>query len=165
MGGSGTTATLWHCTAADNDYHGVFQEDGTLTLTNSIIAFNINDGIHRDGGTLTHTYNLVHGNISLDYIGTSADPSELSGNLIFVSSGDYHIESNSPAIDTGTDASGVTSIDFEGDSRPNGAGFDMGCDEVDGPLNHGVARGAVVSVDVHRAARFIPGACPKGRTQ
>jgi uncharacterized repeat protein (TIGR01451 family) len=41
--------------------------------------------------------------------------------------GDYHIRSGSGAIDTGLDA-GVTQ-DIDGDSRPLGAGYDIGADE------------------------------------
>ena len=42
-------------------------------------------------------------------------------------SGDYHLTSISAAIDTGTDAGVV--IDFDGNRRPRGLGYDIGADE------------------------------------
>jgi hypothetical protein len=38
---------------------------------------------------------------------------------------DFHIASDSPAVDAGTDA-GAPSVDFEGDTRPQGSGVDLG---------------------------------------
>ena len=42
--------------------------------------------------------------------------------------GDYHLKSNSPAIDEGT-STGAPADDIDGDARPQGAGYDMGSDE------------------------------------
>ena len=44
------------------------------------------------------------------------------------SSGDYHLQSNSPCIDTGT-STNAPATDFDGVTRPQGAGFDMGAYE------------------------------------
>jgi hypothetical protein len=41
--------------------------------------------------------------------------------------GPYHLGDHSPAIDAGTDA-GIL-LDFEGEPRPLGPGFDIGFDE------------------------------------
>ena len=43
---------------------------------------------------------------------------------------DYHIAPGSAAIDAGVN-SGVTS-DIDGDTRPQGSGYDIGADEVSG---------------------------------
>jgi hypothetical protein len=47
--------------------------------------------------------------------------------------GDYHIQGISPAVDAGTDLTGTyieLQTDFDGDSRPQGNGVDIGADEV-----------------------------------
>ncbi len=46
---------------------------------------------------------------------------------------DLHLQSSSPCIDTGT-SKGAPNHDIDGDSRPQGAGYDMGADEYGG--NH-----------------------------
>ena len=56
----------------------------------------------------------------------------LEGNItadpLFICTVDYHLSPGSPCVDAGTDV-GV-STDIDGDERPQGAGFDMGADEV-----------------------------------
>ncbi len=48
---------------------------------------------------------------------------------IFIGNGDFHLKTQSPAIDKGQNISEV-STDFEGDMRPSGASTDIGADEV-----------------------------------
>jgi predicted outer membrane repeat protein len=64
-----------------------------------------------------------------------ANPDEVwpgGGNInadpLFVGTNDYHLADGSPCIDAGLDVGVYT--DFDGDSRPQGSGFDMGADEV-----------------------------------
>ena len=66
---------------------------------------------------------------------------EASGNInenpLFVDpdNGDFHLQSGSPCRDVGIDPvpdyieSGFVDFDFDGDERPQGAGWDIGADE------------------------------------
>jgi parallel beta-helix repeat protein len=132
VSGGSQNLTLWHCTIDNNPGAGVLQESGTSTITNCIITNNGQAGLDRAGGTMNHTENLVWNN-SPDYSGTSADATELSVDPLFVSASDRHLQETSPAIDAGTDASAVTTQDFDGQARPADSGWDMGYDEYGSP--------------------------------
>jgi hypothetical protein len=84
----------------------------TLGITNTVPA---SSTVHAD-----HT--LFWANIDDGIQGTYP----LAGNPAFAADG-YHLDPGSAAIDAGVNA-GVT-IDIDGDSRPIGAGYDMGADE------------------------------------
>ncbi len=133
LGTSNTTScTIWNSTIAYNGNDGIEQDGGTLHIYNSIIAHNSSDGLDRDGGTMTHAFNLVYGNGDEDYEGTVAGNSEVNEDPLFVSSSDLHLLLDSPAIDVGTDASEITTLDLQLNDRPNGNGWDLGCFEGDG---------------------------------
>ncbi len=59
----------------------------------------------------------------------------ISGDPLFVnaSSGDYHLQETSPCIDAGT-ATNAPAVDFEGTSRPQGDGYDIGLFEYTTPM-------------------------------
>jgi predicted GH43/DUF377 family glycosyl hydrolase len=104
------------------------QSDVSLVILNSILAFNGADDVNCSSGTCSVTYSDVqesmtgNGNISLN------------PQFVDQAQGDYHLRSNSPAIDAGT-SNGAPATDFEGDLRPVGA-VDMGADEFTGePLD------------------------------
>ncbi len=58
---------------------------------------------------------------------TEADPKFAVPGL--TGAGDFHLQSGSPAIDTGV-ATGAPATDIDGNSRPQGAGFDIGAYEL-----------------------------------
>ena len=82
--------------------------------------------------SLTYTYNLVFSNLP-DYAGTSVDATGISSDPLFVGGGDYHILAILPAANAGTDSSSVTAVDIEGQPKPSGSGYEMGCDERNPP--------------------------------
>ncbi len=120
--------TINHCTITRNTREGVLQNHGVVTIQNTIVAFNTGTGLNRIGGTMNHTYNLVFGSGGPNLQGTSAGAGELFVDPLFVSTSDMHLQDPSPAINAGTTITGITT-DLDGNTRPIGAGFDMGCYE------------------------------------
>ncbi|HEV8323402.1 MAG TPA: choice-of-anchor Q domain-containing protein [Myxococcota bacterium] len=61
-------------------------------------------------------------------MGASAN---ISADPVFTdeAAGDFHLTTGSPCVDAAGSA-GAPSVDFEGDPRPAGAGFDIGPDEL-----------------------------------
>jgi hypothetical protein len=136
--------------AARENYPAYFQYDGgvpvTVLMRNCIIAHGYSTVYFGDTVTLTADHNLfyrrgaaaepvVHAR-RRDYL-----PSQLgllgAGNISaeprFVRRswggvGDYHLQTGSPAIDTGT-STGAPAFDMALLRRPQGAGFDMGAYE------------------------------------
>jgi fibronectin-binding autotransporter adhesin len=136
------TARIVHTTIADqalNPRQGIYYfsefPGDRLYLTNTIIASHTT-GIQIEQGDQSHASAfalLFHGNTvthtgdaflqSVAFVPGQPDP-------LFVDPADhdYHIQSGSPAIDSGVDA-GLTT-DLDGDPRPQGEGFDIGADEL-----------------------------------
>jgi fibronectin-binding autotransporter adhesin len=129
-----STGTVLHNTIADNvgiSNEGFYIRNYvTLDLTNNIIAGHT-VGITNTNpanSAVTADYTLFDGN-DTDYGSGVISTNEVSGDPAFVApaTGDYHILLGSAAIDRGVDA-GVTT-DIDGDSRPQGPGYDTGADE------------------------------------
>jgi len=126
---SGANAIFSNCTFV-NSTRGFLQSGGTLTVTNCIIANHSHYGCHiLSSSIFNHSYNLLYNNASGDFNGSSASTGEIFVDPEFVGGGDYSLQDTSPAIDVGTDLSGTVSEDLNGNTRPSGAGWDMGAYE------------------------------------
>ena len=110
---------------------GFYFPDSQLVNTvvrNNIISGNNNYQIYLEGtggSYLTVDHNLVNGDS--DMTGSSA----IAGDPKFVnaSAGNFHLQSTSPAIDKGS-STGAPAVDFDGKTRPQGAGWDIGAYEL-----------------------------------
>ncbi len=146
---------LWHAaqsvtvannTVFNNGYGGLLIGDPTggptvddnTVVANNIVVWNGNWGIEEYGDTGTHNQylnNLVYGNASGPWLlqngnhdsGTVLEDPQFV-NYTSDGTGDYHLQSSSPAINNGT-ATGVPAYDFDGGPRPIGSGYDIGCYE------------------------------------
>jgi hypothetical protein len=106
-------------------------------VANNIVAHNEKWGITEYGKTSRNTFhnNLLYNNPKNVMSGSGSVVSgTITTNPMFIDyqangSGDYRLESNSPAIDKGT-MSASPAIDFDGTARPQGAGIDIGAYEV-----------------------------------
>jgi hypothetical protein len=140
------TAELWHCTIDNNGHDGFKIDDSgsSAVIRNCIISNNDQSPIEVVGGTVDHTYNLFWNNTEA-LQGTSMHGTELSEDPLFTSASDRHLQSGSPAIDAGTNGSSMTSVDYDGQTRPADSGWDMGYDE------YGTAVLVVLSSDEDQA--------------
>jgi uncharacterized repeat protein (TIGR02543 family) len=117
--GNSFNPEMINCTFADNDELVLRNANSaSVKLKNCIIHGN-ETGIF---GNFDISYSLVEGG----FVGTG----NIDGDPLFVdaSNSDYHLQANSPCIDTGTDF-GAPSSDIDGMSRPKGAWYDMGAYE------------------------------------
>lgn len=98
-----------------------------IVIRNNIVSQNGSFQISVVPGAAAQTtvdHNLFYGSGSV----VGSDP--VVGNPLFVNPGgaDFHLQSGSPAIDTGSSL-GAPGDDFEGNLRPQGSGYDIGAYE------------------------------------
>jgi predicted outer membrane repeat protein len=104
---------------------------GTVQIIDTVVT-SYSVGIRRiGGGSVFEDYNLFFG-VASPKVGPMAPGSgvnDLSGDPRFENPAgdDYHLRRLSAALDNGADF--AVNTDFEGDSRPQRAGFDVGYDE------------------------------------
>lgn len=106
--------TVVNNTCYDNKRFGIllnFQDARNMIFRNNICYKSGNSNIEYEAGEYEASHNLT-------------------GNPQFVDAvtGDFHLTADSPAIDAGT-AENAATDDFEGNSRPCGAGYDIGAYE------------------------------------
>ena len=131
------SATVWNCTIVNNGLDGVrhWSTAGASTVTNCIIANNASNGIRSAGGGITSTYNNLFN--SSNYANLSAGTGDVQANPRFRDTGDYRLRDYlSPAINSGTSATGIADLDMDGVARPQHGNWDMGCFEGDGLIGH-----------------------------
>ena len=103
-------------------------EQGNVNLYDSIVAKQA-VGLRNTGGSVLQDYNLFFDD-TVDTVGAaSGGTHNITGDPKFVDAAhdNYHLGANSAAIDQAIDLG--LPIDFDGDSRPSGPGFDIGFDE------------------------------------
>ncbi|MCP4217192.1 MAG: hypothetical protein GY765_21285 [bacterium] len=114
---------------------GIFSENPDATgvvIRNNICSQNVSFQIADEGGlsaaNFVVEYNLIDG--YQGYTGETYGTNYQTGSPTFVSTvtPDFHLQVGSPAIDNGT-ATGVPATDYEGNSRPQGSGYDIGAYE------------------------------------
>jgi hypothetical protein len=123
------TVTVWHMTSAYNSLSGVNVTGGTVNMRNSICANNSNYGLLQTAGIFTHTYNCVYGNSWGNFSGATQSTGETTSDPRFWSASCLELQDGSSCYNTGTNPGGAVTDDLEGQARPNGGGYDMGCYE------------------------------------
>ena len=120
-----SSPTITNNTITGNSY-GIYNvSSSNPPITNNIVVSNGVNGIYDDGsGAPVCTYNDAWNN-GTDYVNVTPGIGSISQDPQL--DGTYHLTASSPCIDAGTDAGVYT--DMDGDSRPQGSGFDIGADE------------------------------------
>jgi len=104
--------------------------NGTVGISDTIVA-SYTTGINRTGGTAFEDYNLFFGTTisKTGTFGAGSGANDVTGNPKFANTAldNEHLQFGSAAINTGINV-GVA-VDFDGQPRPTGPGFDIGYDE------------------------------------
>jgi predicted outer membrane repeat protein len=86
-------------------------------------------GLHASSASVIADANLLHAN-AINYLGIEGGPNDLTADPLFLdpANHDYHLQSGSPAQDSGLDLD--VAADLDGLSRPQGKGYERGAFEI-----------------------------------
>jgi len=125
---------IWICCGANTNK--IY--NNTLYLNGSFFGIRVEDGI----GHIVRNNILLENNLNEDYVVGVTSGQNVSSNTTSVSTAtfvdkaarDLHLKSTSPSvIDLGQDLRQDFSTDYDGNGRPQGAGWDIGADELLAP--------------------------------
>ncbi len=124
LGGGGYNSAFTSCTVVSNSAAG----SGSSgfwggTATNSIIYYNAAGGNIQDGRATVYCCTTVSGSVT--------NPPLFVG----LAGGDYHLQSNSPCINSGNNTYVVGAADFDGNPRIQGGTVDIGAYEYQTPAS------------------------------
>lgn len=121
--------TAVHNVFADIQYHGIGFRDGATGVVENNIFYDAGSNYWAsDGGSVQGSHNILYA--TGEVISQDDFPDDLVNlDPLFLdpAADDFHIQTDSPAIDSGMNA-GVTT-DLEGRPRPQGGGYDIGAYE------------------------------------
>ncbi|MBI2676542.1 MAG: right-handed parallel beta-helix repeat-containing protein, partial [Candidatus Yanofskybacteria bacterium] len=129
-----TDVKVYNNVFADMKYHGVGFSDGATGEVKNNIFYNAGSNYWADAktnATVTGGYNILNKE-SYPKFKTATD---IINDPLFVdaANNDFHLKSNSPAIDAGTAISGFN-YDKDGTTRPQGTAWDIGAYETAGSV-------------------------------
>jgi parallel beta-helix repeat protein len=103
-----------------------------VVIRNNIVSQNYSFQIEVEPdvsmSNLTVDHNLIHGFRNYDDEIKGSDAVEGDPLFVDAANADFHLTGNSPAIDAGSTA-GAPGTDYDGNTRPQGAGYDIGAFE------------------------------------
>ncbi len=123
----------------DHNSRGASENAASLVLTNCLITNNSDSGVFKDGtGVVNVSYcDVYNPSASNGNYNSLADPTGTNGNIsadpmyVNLATGDYHLQSGSPAINAGTDNRAPID-DFDWNYRTANPAFDIGAYEFGG---------------------------------
>lgn len=129
--GNTQTVTFQGCTIVNNSSFGIggisAVGGGAMTIVGSIIWGNSSPGIGSDAQAIV---SVINSNLQFPSIGAGATNISLDPRFIDPSSGDFHLTTTSPCVNTGSiGVLPAPTLDIDGSPRIVGT-IDMGADEV-----------------------------------